>query len=275
MIEKLEVELKIKGFTQKTISTYLYHNTKFLEFIKKKPEEITTDDVKHYMAHLMDKGASPNHINLMLSALSFLYEKLMKKGIIAKDTIERQKVGDKLPTVLTKEEIKKLLASIENSKHQLLIAMMYGAGLRVGECVCLKISDLDLGQKVGIVRMGKGRKDRNIILSDSLVQKIKDYLAERGRDDNQYLFKVKDRHLSIRQAQKIVKEAAEKAGIKKRVFCHALRSSFATHLLDSGTDIRTIQVLLGHRFLDTTQVYTNVSTEQIKKVRSPIEDISF
>lgn len=275
MIENLEVELKIRGFTQKTISTYMYHNTKFLKFIKKKPEEVITDDVKQYMAHLMDKGASPNHINLMLSALSFLYETTMKKGIITKELIKRQKTGDKLPIVLTKEEIQKLLASIENSKHQLLVAMMYGAGLRVGECVRLKISDLNLDQKVGTVRMGKGRKDRNIILTDSLVQKIKDYLAKRGQDDNPHLFKVKDRPLSIRQAQKIVKEAAEKAGIKKRVFCHALRSSFATHLLESGTDIRTIQVLLGHRFLDTTQVYTNVSTELIKKVKSPIEDIKF
>jgi site-specific recombinase XerD len=125
---------------------------------------------------------------------------------------------------------------------------------------------------MGIVRAGKGKKDRHIKLSDSFINNLNKYLETRN-DENPYVFNVKDRHISIRQAQRIVSEAAKKAEIKKKVFCHALRSSFATHLLEAGTDIRVIQELLGHSNLATTQRYTKVSREQLKKVRSPLDGL--
>ena len=176
----------------------------------------------------------------------------------------------KLPTVLTKDEVRNLLSMTKNFKHKLLMEMMYSSGLRVSECVSLKIDDLELDEKMGTVRSGKGRKDRLIILSDALIKDVKEYLSKR-KDNNPFLFPVKDRHISVRMAQDTVKENAKKAGIKKKVFCHALRSSFATHLLESGTDIRIIQELLGHSNLQTTQRYTKVSTEQLKKIRSPLD----
>jgi len=195
----------------------------------------------------------------------------LEKNIFAK--IKAPKLEKKLPTVLTKDEIKRLIAVHKNFKHQLLIKMLYSSGLRVSECVSLKINDLELDEKMGTVRSGKGRKDRLIILSDNLISDIRKYLNKRN-DNSPYLFPSRDTHITARMAQKIVNEAAKKADIKKRVFCHALRSSFATHLLESGTDIRIIQELLGHANLQTTQRYTKVSTEQLKKIRSPLDDLT-
>jgi len=271
MLKKLETELKLRGFTDKTLQAYMFHNQKFLEFIKKKPQEVEGDDIKLYMAHLMsDLSYKPASVNLALSALRFFYLEIMEMHIFAK--IKAPKMEKKLPTVLTKDEVKKLLSATKNFKHKLLIKMLYSSGLRVSECVNLKINDLELDEKMGTVRGGKGRKDRLIILSENLISDIKKYLSKRD-DKNPFLFPSREWHLTTRMAQKIVNEAAKRADIKKRVFCHALRSSFATHLLESGTDIRVIQELLGHANLQTTQRYTKVSTEQLKKIRSPLDNL--
>jgi len=273
MLDKLETELKIRGFSQKTISAYLFHNQKFLDFIKKSPEQITGDDIKSYIAHMMsDKDYKPSSVNLALCCLRFFYEKILEKDIFKK--IDSPKSEKKIPIVLTKDEVKKLIQEPNNKKHRLLIEFLYSSGLRVSEAVNMKIDDLNLDEKIGTVKLGKGKKDRLIILSSNLVEHLRKYLAKR-KDQNPYLFPAKnpEKPITIRQAQKIVKNAALKAGIKKRVFCHALRSSFATHLLESGTDIRIIQELLGHANLQTTQRYTKVSTEQLKKVKSPLDSL--
>ena len=270
-IEKLENELKLRGFSKRTVDTYIFHNKRFLEFIKKDPNEISQDDIKAYLASLIsDKKQKPSSVSLALSSLKYMYKTLLKKDIFS--DIKAPKQEKKLATVLTKEEIKRLLDATENKKHRLLIELMYSSGLRVSECVSIKIDDLDLEDKTGTIRAGKGKKDRNIILSNVLIEHLRGYLT--GRDNNNpYIFNVKERHIGVRQAQKIINDAAKKAAIKKRVFCHALRSSFATHLLEEGTDIRVIQELLGHSNLATTERYTKVSKEQIKKVKSPLDGL--
>ncbi|MEW6063505.1 MAG: site-specific tyrosine recombinase/integron integrase [Nanoarchaeota archaeon] len=270
MLKKLETELKIRGFTNKTIQAYLYHNKKFLDFIKKDVAVITTDDIKSYLAFLMsEKRLKPSSICLIISALKFFYEEILKKKELFLD-VKSPKLEKKLPEALTKEEVKSLIDAIENPKHKLLVEFMYASGLRVSECVNLKVNDLLLDEKIGIVKQGKGKKDRNIILSEKLIAHLKEYLA--SRPNFQYIFQsVSNNPITIRQAQKIVKAAALKAGIKKRVYCHILRSSFATHLLESGIDIRFIQELLGHSNIATTQRYTKVSTEQLKKIKSPLD----
>lgn len=271
MLKNLENELKLRGFTKKTVDSYIFHNAKFLDFIKKEPEHIQEQDVKSYIAHLIaDKQHKPASINLAISALKFNFEKIQGKDVLK--NITPPKSEKKLPTVLTKDEIKSLLNQIKNKKHKLLIELMYSSGLRVGEAVSIKIEDIDINEKMGIVRSGKGRKDRNIIISERFIEKFQKYLNKNNFEEG-YLFPSGESHISIRQAQKIVKNYAKKAGIKKRVFCHALRSSFATHLLEAGTDIRVIQELLGHSNLQTTQRYTKVSTEQLKKVKSPLDVI--
>jgi len=269
LLKKLKTELQIRGFSEKTIKAYIFHNQRFLDFIKKEPNEISEDDVKSYMAFLMaEKKQKPSSVNLVLSSLKFMYREIIKKRIF--DNIKSPKNEKKLPTVLTRDEIERMIKAIKNPKHRLLIEFMYSSGLRVSECVSIKIQDLNLQEKMGLITAGKGKKDRNIILSRKLVSDLTDYLTNRS-DDNPYIFPVKDKHMSVRQAQKIVHDAAKKAGIQKRVFCHALRSSFATHLLENGTDIRIIQELLGHSNIQTTERYTKVSKDQLKKVTSPFD----
>ncbi len=270
MLQKLETELKIRGFSNKTLKAYKFHNQKFNEFIKKPAEEVKEEDVKLYLAYLMsERNQKPASVNLAICALRFYYEEILKKREIFLN-IKAPKSEKKIPTVLTKDEIKKLVEAIENPKHKLLVEFMYSSGLRVSEAVSFKIDDIDFNEKLGKVRSGKGKKDRHILLSSTLLRQFEEILKNRKEG---YLFPTSTGHISIRQAQRIVNESAKKAGIKKRVFCHALRSSFATHLLESGTDIRVIQVLLGHSSIATTQLYVKVSTEQIKKVKSPLDSI--
>ncbi|MBW2966084.1 tyrosine-type recombinase/integrase [Candidatus Woesearchaeota archaeon] len=288
-LDKLETELKLRGFSKKTISAYIFHNQKFLEFVRSKsgtefqaslkqgenqrqPENITQSDIKSYLAHLIsEKKLSPSSVNLALCALRFFYEEILEKDIFKKISTPKQE--KKIPTVLTKQEIFSMINSIKNKKHKLLIELMYSSGLRVSEAVALKTENINLDEKIAKIIAGKGKKDRLVILSKNLSQNLKKYLEKR-KFTSSFIFptqKNKQEHLSIRQAQKIVNKAAKQAGIKKKVFCHALRSSFATHLLDAGTDIRVIQELLGHSSISTTQRYTKVSTEQIKKVKSPFD----
>ena len=271
MLDKLETELKIRGFSKRTVDTYLYHNKKFLEFTKKDPQSVDENEAKRYVAYLMsDRKFKPSSVNLALSSLKFFYNEILQNR--AFNNVKAPKSEKKIPTVLTKDEMKKLLKMVENPKHRLLIEFMYSSGLRVSECVSLKLDDLDLQEKIGKIKHGKGNKERYIILSDNLIQHLNDYLKIK-KDQSPYIFSIKNHPITIRQAQKIVKEAAKRAGIKKRVFCHALRSSFATHLLEAGTDIRIIQELLGHSDLSTTQIYTKVSTQQLKKVKSPLDSL--
>ena len=288
-LEKLELELRLRGFSQKTIDSYIFHNKKFLEFTRlqkkanfqtsltekgnqRQPENITREDIKTYLAYLIsEKKQSPSSVNLVLCALKFFYEGVLEKDIFKK--IKTPKQEKKIPMVLTKEEIFAMINSIKNKKHKLLIELLYSSGLRVSEAVALKTENINLDERIAKIVAGKGKKDRLVILSRNLSKNLKKYLDKR-KFESQYVFptqKNKKEHLSIRQAQKIVNKAAKKAGIKKRVFCHALRSSFATHLLEAGTDIRIIQELLGHTNLQTTQRYTKVSTEQLKKVKSPLD----
>ena len=271
VFDKLETELKIWGFSKRTVDTYIYHNKKFYDFVKKDSISVDENDAKRYIAHLMsDLKYSPRSVNLALSSLKFFYNEILQNRAFI--NVKAPKSEKKIPTVLTKDEIKKMLNATENPKHKLLIEFMYSSGLRVSECVGLKFDDLDLNEKIGKIRHGKGNKERYIILSNNLIQHLNDYVAKK-KDNSPYIFSVKSRPITIRQAQKIVKEAAKRAGLKKRVFCHALRSSFATHLLEAGTDIRVIQELLGHSDLSTTQIYTKVSTRQLKKVKSPLDSL--
>lgn len=271
LLSKLETELKLKGFSPRTIKAYVVHNRRFLDFIQKPAEQIEEEDIKKYIAYLLsEREQKPASVSLAISALKFFYTKILKKDIL-KD-ISPPKAERKLPVVLSKREIIALIGAIPNPKHRLIIELMLSSGLRVSECVSLKKTDLDLDEKTITVRSGKGRKDRVTILSNNTAERILAFLNE-NPSGSSYLFPSNDGHISVKLAQKVIKQAAKRAGIQKNIFCHALRSSFATHLLENGTDIRIIQTLLGHADLSTTQVYTKVSTEQIKKVKSPLDSI--
>ncbi|MDP7116351.1 MAG: tyrosine-type recombinase/integrase [Candidatus Woesearchaeota archaeon] len=271
-LKDLEAELKLRGFTEKTVDAYIFHNKQLLQHSKKKPSEITETDVKAFLGHLIaDKQLKPASVNLALCALRFYYKKILDKDLFAK--IDAPKSESKIPTVLSKDEIQKMIHVTKNLKHKLLLKLIYSSGLRVSEAVSIEVKDLDVGEKMGMVRSGKGRKDRHIILSEDFLRDYERYLKKKSKknEGNPYVFGIKDRHITPKMAQKVVKQAAEKAELDKRVFPHALRASFATHLLEGGTDIRIIQELLGHSNLATTQRYTKVSREQLKKVKSPLD----
>jgi len=175
----------------------------------------------------------------------------------------------KLPEVLTKGEVRNLIESTDTVKSRLIVSLLYSTGLRVSELVNLRVSDLNLEEKTGWVRRGKGGKDRLFVMSDSLSEELKEYFGDRGKG-NEYVFS-KIKPLTTRNIQKIIKGASGRAGISKKTTPHTLRHSFATHLLEQGIDIRVIQAMLGHSSLSTTQVYTHISSEQLKRVKNPFD----
>jgi site-specific recombinase XerD len=233
----LERELKIRGFSFKTIKAYLHYNRKFLNFARKSTKEISNEDIKQYLEYLANKGVSNATLNLAISALKFYYTQVLKRRFFF--DIKHSKKEKRLPVVLTKDEIRRMLEVIKNLKHKLLMEIMHASGLRVSEIIKLKINDVDLEKGIIRVNLGKGKKDRQTILSKRVIEDLKTFLETR-KDDNQYLFTGAQNkgHLSTRSAQKIVLQAAKLAGIKKDISCHSLRHSFATHLLEKGVDIR-------------------------------------
>ena len=216
----------------------------------------------------MSDSSSSGSTSLIRSALKFYYSEVLGKNL---SLIKTPKCEKKLPTVLSKKEIKDLLDKTENIKHRLLIELLYSTGLRLSECINLKYGDLDLDENIGWVRMGKGSKDRIFIISNILKRDLIAYKEEYGFSDNGFIFAVNGRKMSPRWIQHAIKMSAERAGIDKDVHVHTLRHSFATHLLENGVDIRKIQKLLGHSNLQTTQIYTQVSSEEIKKIKSPLD----
>jgi len=265
-LKTLETELKLRRKSDKTIKNYLFFNKKFLDFIKKPVESISVEDIKSYLASLDKKSTAT--LALALASLRFFYEKIMKKEIFKE--IEIPKKEKKLPLVLTKEEIKQLIEGADTSKSKLIISFMYSTGLRFSEVVNIKINDLNLDEKIGWVRQGKGNKDRLFILPEKIIEQLKEF---RNKHSNyQYLFSDSE-PLTTRNIQKIIKHTAYKIGMTKKITPHTLRHSYATHLLEGGTDIRYIQALLGHENLNTTQIYTHTSTEELKKIKSPFDSI--
>jgi len=221
-----------------------------------------------YLAHLIsDAGKSNATVALAKAAIKFYYDEVLKRNIV---NIKTPKIGKKLPTVLTKDEVKRLISAAKSIKSRLIIKMLYSTGMRVSELVNMRVNDLELDEKHGWIRGGKGSKDRMVILSDNLICDLRKFLSTYSRE---YLFSGRNMQLTPRNIQKIIQNSAKNAGINKRVSPHTLRHSFATHLLESGTDIRVIQELLGHANLQTTQIYTRVSSEEIKKVKSPLDSI--
>ena len=289
IFKELETELKLSGFSNQTIKTYIYQNQKFLDFVnsskthpeyqksllskgsKRTLEDITNKDLKAYLAFLIsDRVLSPSSVNLAISSLKFLYSEVFKKNIL--EGIKHPKPEKKLPIVLNQDEIKAMIEATKNKKHRLIIELLYGTGLRVSEAVNMRVKDLHLDEKTAFVKYGKGKKERFVKLPNTFINHAKSYLKKRKKSST-FLFDSRKGPITSRQAERVVKNAALKAKINKKVFCHALRSSFATHMLDSGTDIRIIQVLLGHSSLDTTQRYTKVSKQLIMGVKSPLDSL--
>ena len=269
-LEKIRVELKISKNSNYTIRNYLRANSELLEFCKKSPDDVIEDDVKAFMAAKLTDQASSTII-VFLSALRFAYSNLLKRDITL--GIKRPKRERRIPAVLTKDEVIRLFDSLPNKKSKLMISMIYACGFRISELLNLKINDLNFEEMTGYVRQAKGKKDRVFNIPKFLLKFLKKRVEQQQEDKQEYLFTGPNGKLTDRNLQKIVRIATKKAGIEKGVHPHTLRHSFATHLLENGIDIRKIQELLGHADLSTTQIYTHISTEELKKIQSPIDDL--
>ncbi len=266
----LAQELIIRGFSRRTIKSYLAHNQKFLDFCHKSAREVGAQDIKNFLLFLKGQNYTNTSLNLVISALKFYYEQVLHRRLFF--CVTRPKREKHLPQVLSKEQIKSLITAAANVKHQLLLSLLYGSGLRVSEVVALEIKDLDLENKTVFVRGGKGGKDRYTLLSQNSLDLAKKYLATLPVGQKYLFAGFENRgHLTTRTAQKVFEQTCVKVGIKTDVSCHSLRHSFATHLLESGVSIRYIQKLLGHNSLKTTEIYTTVARDFWQNIKSPLD----
>lgn len=269
-LKKIEIELKISKSSPYTIRNYLNVNKSLINFVKKNPDKITTDDLKGFIAEKLSDKASVSTI-MFLAAIKHAYSNVLSIDITA--GIKRPKKEKRIPEVLSKNEIKLLLGSIGNKKSKLMLSIIYACGFRVSELTNLKIQDLNFENKTGLIKQAKGKKDRIFNIPKALFADLKEQAEKQKQEGQEYLFTSKNRRLTSRNLQKIVKTAAKSAGIRRSVHPHTLRHSYATHLLEDGIDIRFIQELLGHADLSTTQQYAHVSREQLKKIKSPLDTL--
>lgn len=265
-LHDLDVEMKMRGFSEHTRRAYTKYCEQFVASLKGKSiKQATDEDVKSYLADLIGNKANRT-VNLARAAVLFYTNEVHKRAITG---VKVPKIEKSLPTVLNKEEVVNLIAATGRTRSRLILKLLYAAGLRVSEVVKLELYDID-GTTIK-VRSGKGHKDRITILPQSLADEVRRYTYQRHLTT--LLFPGRHgKSLTTRNVQAIISRAAKRAKIQKHVTPHTLRHSFATHLLEAGTDVRVIQELLGHSNLQTTQIYTHVSTEQLKRVHSPLEE---
>ena len=270
-IETFKRYLLSKRYSPNTINTYSEALKSFLTFCNTKAvKDITNEDVILYNNdYILKHNLSSSYQNQIVNAIK-LYFKIVKDTAIEIDKIHRPKREKVLPNVLSKEEVLKIIDATENLKHKTLLALIYSAGLRISEALNMKPKDIDSVRMLIHVKNAKGKKDRYTLLSEKVLLLLREYyLIYKPKE---FLFEGQFGGLySSRSAQIILKQSSEKAGIKKTITLHTLRHSFATHLLESGTDLRYIQDLLGHSSPKTTMIYTHVSNNSLKKIKNPFD----
>jgi site-specific recombinase XerD len=275
-LEPVRRGLLLRGYSPRTRKLYLGHVRRFLKWagtgVNSLPED-PSDLAQRYIVHLVEaRGVSRSFHNQVVSALRFLFETVLEKPRLAL-AIPRPRKESRLPTVLSQEEVARILGKTRNLKHRALLMLLYSSGLRVGELVRLRPEDVDPDRGLLRVRAGKGAKDRYTLLARRAVEALA--LYREAYPVGRWLFPGgrRDRHLTTRSVQRIVERSARAAGIRKHVTPHTLRHSFATHLLEGGTNLRIIQELLGHQSTRTTQVYTHVARSTFETIRSPLDNL--
>jgi site-specific recombinase XerD len=271
-------DMRMRKLSAHTQSGYIRAVRHFAGYLGRSPDTdtATDEDLRRYQLHCVDRGVSPITLNATITGLRFFFEVTLKRPeLMAK--MSHVRVARTLPVVLSREEAGRLIESARTLKHRTALSVAYGAGLRVSEVIALKVGDVDSQRMLLRIEKGKGQKDRYALLPPILLERLRSwwrYAQAEGKVlPGGYLFPGLDpmNSLSTRQLNRAVHEAAAAAHIDRRVTMHTLRHSFATHLLEQGENIRTIQVLLGHKKLETTALYTHVATETLSKVLSPLE----
>ena len=272
IIELMKKEMLRRKYSNRTILTYCYYVNKFLRKCQKEPKKFTKKDIKDHLNGISEKGISGSTININLQALKFMMEYILNKRKYFYN-VRYSKISRTLPTVLEKEEVIRIISVIENKKHQLMIKIIYSAGLRVSELLNLKVENLNLMNNFGYIRNGKGAKDRLFLVADSLKQEIFDYITKNKLSSDSFIFNSYNGRMSSRSVQEILKKAAKKAQISKRVHPHTLRHSFSTHLIENGYSVSDVQSLLGHKSPETTMRYIHMVSPKLLGVRSPLDDL--
>jgi len=275
LLDSVRRGLVLRGYSPRTRSVYLGHVRRFLEWAGRTNDELTEEPgpiIEEYLLTLVSRRVSRSYHSQVVSALRFLFETVLESPRVAL-AIPRPRKENRLPTVLSQGEVSSLLQRTRNLKHRALLMILYSSGLRVSEVVRLRAEDLDADRRLLRVRRGKGSKDRYTLLARRAVEEVRTY--QRAYPAGRWLFPGDrvDRHLSTRSVQRVVQRSAQAAGITKKVTPHTLRHSFATHLLEAGTNLRIIQELLGHQSARTTQIYTHVATSTFETVRSPLDNL--
>lgn len=259
-------EMLRRKLSPRTIKTYLQYVKMFLLANKdKKIREFSKKDVRRFLYELEERDASGSTLNVAHNALRFMMIDVLHKACYLK--IRYAKTPVRKPEYLTKEEVIRVLSVIENTKHKLLVALMYGAGLRVREVTHLKVSDFSFEENVGWVKSGKGNKDRPFIIP----KKIKQDLMNRCQQEKYWLFPGRKGALTTKSVQMMVEQAGRKAKIKKHVHPHMFRHSFTTHLLELGIDVTSVQSLLGHVRPETTLGYSHMFRPKMIAIKSPLD----
>jgi site-specific recombinase XerD len=277
--QRMLEDMAMRGLRSHTQHDYIRFVRGFAAFLGRSPDTATAEDIRQFQVHQRDSGVQPPTINSSVSALRFFFTVTLDRPDLSRRLV-LARFPRKLPDVLSVEEVGQLLEAAPGAKYKAILGTAYGAGLRVSEVASLKIDDIDSTRMLIRVEQGKGRKDRNAMLSPQLVTLLRLWWKEGRRRGvmlpHGWLFPGRSPAdpISTRQINRAIHEAAEAAGIRKRVSPHTLRHSFATHLLEQDVDIRVIQVLLGHSKLDTTALYARVATKTIRSVTSPLEHLA-
>jgi integrase/recombinase XerD len=272
-LNAMQRKLEVARYSPNTIDTYLNATKQFfLRFSDKAPKDIRTEDIEPYQHELAtERNVSNSYLKQVVNAVRYFYKDVVGDAYRVK-FIERQRGERKLPKVLSEQEVAAILKAPTNLKHRCILMLIYSAGLRLGELIALERTDIIPERKQVVIRGGKGGKDRVSLLSEKLLTLLQEYL--KTYEPRHYLFEgPQGAKYSDTSVQQVFKQAKKKAGITAPATVHTLRHSFATHLLENGTDLRYIRTLLGHSSSKTTEIYTHVSTKAIGKIRSPLDNL--
>jgi integrase/recombinase XerD len=270
--QRMLEELQRRNYSSKTIRLYLRHVAEFAKHFRRSPDQLGAEDIRRYQLFLIqDKKLAWSSYNQIVCALRFFYAKTLQRTFLLEE-IPFPRMEQRLPTILSREEVAKILTVPQHLKTRALLMTIYATGVRRSEAAHLRVNDIDSARMTITVR-GKGQKDRLVMLSPVLLQTLRQYW--RHNKPKQWLFpgKNRDQPITDNDVFAVFQNAVRRAGITKKVSPHSLRHSFATHLLESGTDLRTIQILLGHRSLKTTARYLHVSQQHVRTTASPLDGL--
>lgn len=270
LYNRMAADLKLKNLAETTQRKYLLYACGFVRFHMRSPTEMGVRECKQYLEHLLLLGKSAEMLKMHVAGLKFLYRVTLNRREEA-EQLPWPKVAHRQPDVLSGTEVERLLAASKELVPKMVLTTAYGAGLRISEACQLRVEDIDSKRGLIHVRLGKGKKDRHVLLPTRLLLALRAYWAQVRPADGWLFPSTKTGHISPNTVRSALAVAVARARLKKKVTAHVLRHSFATHLLETGTDIRTIQVLLGHASIQTTARYARVSQKMVLGVKSPLD----